>query len=201
MRVEKGNQSPLDEIYEKVVGKPYERCEITPKTTSRYRYNASLPKKTGLRQQSQQSNQSEILKTIRNGVTDSLPGVGEYASRTAKSFLSAVSPGFRFVGAAIPRALGGIAAAGTAGYRLYQSARNDQLKGNYSFPEMRKELVVSAASISSGIAVGYTGYLVSAAALAAGAPVAVLGGVGAATVLGAGYVSYRVRGSVQQALQ
>ncbi len=125
---------------------------------------------------------------------DAALGAGQvFSQATSSLLLQQITPKIVQLGAASGRAAGGLTTLLTSGYRIVQRYRQENAQGSTNFPQTRREVFVSGASIAGSFAVGSAAGLATSAAVVFGAPAIVVGGIAAAGVIGAGYAAYKIR--------
>lgn len=144
--------------------------------------------------QSNTSSSNSLLEKMRLAAEDASLGAGQLISQAASStLLQQITPRIIQLGAVAARGLGGLITLGTSGYRIWQAYRSETAANSSSYPQTRREVFLSAASITGGFAAGSAAGLLTAAAVVSGAPAALVTGLVAAGVLGTGYAAYKAR--------
>jgi len=145
---------------------------------------------------------AEGVREARRSAGDAALGVGQLASTAARSVLPRVvaTPVSTTIAGA-GRFLGGAVTLAGTGYRVISSYNKEKAAGSENFPETRKEVVVSAASITAGVVTGTAAGLLASAVAVVGAPAIVVGGVTVAGIVGVGLVAHKVRGMAAEAYE
>lgn len=146
------------------------------------------------------------LDQILKSASDSAMGEGQIISQAR--FLNLpqlIAPGISQISAGLARAAGGLVSAASFAYRIKSVYSSEKANGSANFPETRKEVFTSAASIGSGFLVGTlagtTLPLLTGAAVvtlpATAATIVTVGAVGL-SVAAVGYASYKARDLASQ---
>jgi len=138
--------------------------------------------------------ETSFLSDVGTAVEDAALGMGSVVSTAVEGLLPGeFSPAAaRILGGSF-RAAGGLFTAATSGYRIVKTLKDEYEADSVNYPKTRKEVVVTAGSVTAGLGVGTLAGAATSVAAFVGAPALVVGGLAAAGVIGAGYAAYAAR--------
>jgi len=140
------------------------------------------------------STAGNLIGVVEKRLGDTALGIGQELSTYETSLLpGSFTPYAKRLAAGLPRFLGGLATVGLTGIDVVRAYQHDQSHGASSFPETRKEIFASSASIAAGFGAGALAGGAAAAATALGAPFIVVGAIGVAGFIGIGYAASKAR--------
>lgn len=136
---------------------------------------------------------------FKKAVSDGAVGIGHGISKAFEyNLLQHITPRVIQFGSALPRLLGGAVTFVTSGFGVAEKFVTDLRRADGDFSRTRKEVLLTAASVGSGLLAGSLAGVVGATLLASGASAALLGGFTVASAVLVGGTAYRVRALVER---